>query len=141
MSEDICVYGAIDVNPAITESETEAKAADGEYRKVSWGDDGRVGDGYFVRVGEHGMLGIAMTPELDGEGGLRHRGTVVQADPLAEMHRATAIEAELRTIAADFGTAPDGSRRRFEQAVYIRGSDGVYKVFVRDGAIILANTT
>ncbi|MCH7229894.1 hypothetical protein L0U85_03330 [Glycomyces sp. L485] len=136
MSEDIYVYEAIDVEPAITEAEVEAKIADGEYRKVTWADDGRIGDGYFVKVGENGMIGIAMIPDLDANGRPCHRGIAVQADPLAEEHRDTEIEAELRNIVTDFGTAPDGTARRFEQTLYVQRPDGEYKVFVRDGAVV-----
>lgn len=139
MSEDIYVYEAITVEPAITEAEAEAKIADGEYRKLTWEDDGRIGDGYFVKVGEHGMIGIAMIPDLDANGRPCHRGIAVQADPLAEEHRDTAIEAELRKIVADFGTAPDGTSRHFERAVYVQRPKGEYKVFVRDGAVVREN--
>lgn len=129
MSEDIYVYEAIDVEPAITEAEVEAKIASGKYRKVTW-EDGRVGDGYFVKVGEDGMIGLAMNPEIGEDGALRHRGIAVQANPLEENHRDDTIEAELRKIVEDFGTAPDGVVRLFEGAVYIQKDDAEFKVYV-----------
>lgn len=136
MSEDIYVYEAIDVEPLITEAEVESKIAGGEYQKVTWEDDGRMGDGYFVKVGERGMIGIAMIPELDEDGRLSHQGVAIQANPLDEDHRDTTIAAELRKIVDDFGTAPDGAPRRFERAIYVEKADEEYTVSVRDGEVI-----
>lgn len=82
------------------------------------------------------MIGIAMIPELDAGGRLRHRGVSIQANPLDEDHRDTTINAELRKIVDDFGTAPDGTPRRFERGIYVEKADEEYKVFVHDGEVI-----
>ncbi|MCD0443962.1 hypothetical protein LO763_10035 [Glycomyces sp. A-F 0318] len=136
MSEDVYVYEAISVNPPITEAEVGAGIASGDYQKVAWEDDGRTGDGYFVKVGVRGMIGVAMVPELDENGTLRHRGVAIEANPLDADHRDSTIEAELRRIVADFGAAPDGTLRIFERAIYIEKSGVEDKVFVREGEVI-----
>lgn len=43
------IYGAIDGEPAVTESEVGVKVVIGEYHKVSWEDVGRPVDGHSVR--------------------------------------------------------------------------------------------
>lgn len=136
MSEDIYVFEAIDVEPAITETEVQARITTGEYQEITWEDDGRIGDGYFVKVGEHGIIGIAMIPDTDENGKLRHRGVGVQANPLDEYHQDSTIEADLHKIVDDFGTAPDGTIRRFERAIHIEKGNSEHKIFVRDGQII-----
>ncbi|SDE55443.1 hypothetical protein [Glycomyces harbinensis] len=136
MSEDIYVFEAILLKPAITEAEIEVRIRAGEYQKVTWEDDGRIGDGYFVKVGEHGMIGIAMSPVLDENGKHRHRGIAVEANPLEEDHRDSTIEVELRKIVDDFGSTPDGTPRRFERAVYIEKGDVEFKVFVSGSEIV-----
>ena len=138
MSEDIYVYESIDIEPAVTEAEVESKIAAGEYQKVTWEEDGRIGDGYFVKVGAQGMIGIAMIPEVDENGDLLHRGAAVQANPLDVDHRDTTIEAELRKIVNDFGTAPDGTARRFERAIFIQKGDIEDKVSVEGGQVVRA---
>jgi hypothetical protein len=136
MSDETYVYEAIRVKPAITEPEVTARIEAGEYQKVTWEDDGRTGDGYFVKVGDHGIIGIAMAPELDENGKPLHRGIAVEANPLEEDHRDSTIEADLRKIVDDFGTTPDGDPRCFERAVYIEKADLEFKVFVRGSEIV-----
>jgi hypothetical protein len=136
VSEDIYVFEAIDVKPAVTETEVEAKIAVGKYQKVVWEDDGRIGDGYFVKVGESGVIGLAMTPNLGEDGVLRHRGICIQSNPLDEAHRDSTIEDELREILADFGIAPDGTVRTFGGAIYIQKDDVEYKVSVEEGLVV-----
>ncbi|GAA1683298.1 hypothetical protein GCM10009830_33150 [Glycomyces endophyticus] len=140
MNEEIYVYEAIDAEPAITEAEVKTRIASGEYRKVTWEDDGRIGDGYFVQVGERGMLGIAMIPVLDNQGNLRHQGVAIQANPLDEDHRDATIEAELGKIIDDFGTAPDGIIRLFTGAIHIESGEGEDKLFVDGGKAVRART-
>lgn len=136
MSPDIYVFEAISVEPAVSESELQARIEAGEYQVVTWEDDGRIGDGYFVRVGKDGMIGLAMSPELGEDGMVRHRGVAVQANPLDENHRDATIEAELRKIVDDFGTAPDGTVRHFKKAIYVEKDDTEYKVFVEGVAVV-----
>ncbi|WP_205326729.1 hypothetical protein [Glycomyces sp. YM15] len=136
MSEDIYVFEAIDVDPPVSEAEVKAQIAVGKYQKVTWEDDGRIGDGYFVKVGESGEIGLAMTPKLGEDGVLRHRGICVQGNPLDEAKRDSTIEAELREILADFGTAPDGTPRSFGSAIYIQKDDVEYKVSVEEGRVV-----
>jgi hypothetical protein len=136
MSENIHVFEAISIAPAVTESEVEAKIAAGKYQRVTWEDDGRTGDGYFAKVGEDGMIGLAMVPEVDEDGLLRYRGVSVEVNPLDEDHRDATIEAELREILADFGTAPDGTPRSFGSAIYIQKDDVEHRVSVEEGHVV-----
>jgi hypothetical protein len=136
VSEDIYVFEAIDIKPAVTEAEVDAKIAVGKYQKVTWENDGRIGDGYFVKVGESGMIGLAMTPKVDEDGVLRHWGICIQGNPLDENHQDSTIEADLREIVADFGIAPDGSPRSFGSAIYIQKDDLEFKVSVEEGRVV-----
>jgi hypothetical protein len=136
VSEDVYVFEAINIEPAVTEAEVEAKIAVGKYQKVTWEDDSRIGDGYFVKVGENGMIGLAMAPQVDEEGVLRYRGISVEANPLDEGHRDSTLEAELRQIVADFGVAPDGTPRTFRGAIYIQKGDSESKISVEEGRVV-----
>ncbi|NUQ87037.1 MAG: hypothetical protein HOQ43_01030 [Glycomyces artemisiae] len=136
MSEDIYVFEAIDIDPPVTEAEVEAKIAVGAYEKVTWEDTGRIGDGYFAKVGESGVIGLAMSPEVDEGGALSHRGICVQVNPVDEGYGDSTIENELREIIVDIGTAPDGTSRSFERAIYIQKSEVESKVFVEDGRVV-----
>jgi hypothetical protein len=137
VSEDIYVFEAIDIEPPVTEAEVEAMVAAGKYQKVTWEDKGRIGDGYFAKVGADGVIGLAMSPKSDEDGTVSHRGTCVQVNPVDEDYGDATIESELREIVADFGTAPDGTPRSFEQAIYIqKGDTEYYKVFVEEGRVI-----
>lgn len=128
---DIYVFEAIDVIPPISEEELETALDAGRYAKVTW-EDPRIGDGYFAQVAK-GTIGLAMFPRLDDAQGLIHEGVTIEANPVAEDHHDSGLEEELQQILEDFGTAPDGSARRFDRGIYIENGEEVYKMVITDG--------
>lgn len=138
MSGEVYVYEAISIEPPIEESEAAVKVAAGAYTKVVW-DDPRIGEGYFLRVGATGLIGICFVPVAAEDGSAAELGVAVQADPLAEEHRDATIESELQAVLSDFGTAPGGVKRLFDGALYIERPDGEEKIVVRGGEPVRLN--
>jgi hypothetical protein len=138
MSGEVHVYEAIDIVPPVEVHEILERLESGDYTKITW-DDPRMGDGYFVLVGAHGTIGIAVTPDVADNGTVADRGTVIQANPLSENHVDEKLESELRKIITDFGISPNGMRRAFDRALHIEKPDGDQMISVRDGAPFRSN--
>jgi hypothetical protein len=138
MGEDIHVYEAVEIVPPVGEAEIVAALRTGEYTKVTW-DDPRMGDGYFVRVGSSGLLGIGVIPVVGEDGSVTDCGVVVQANPMAKEHHDELMEQELRKIISDFGTAPSNVKRMFDRALYVEKPDGDEMIVVRDGEPVRMN--
>jgi hypothetical protein len=135
MNDDTYIYEAIDIVPPVTEAEIQARLATGDYQKVTWEDQRRIGDGYFARVGEGGMIGLAMYPVADADE-THYEGIAIQVNPLEDKHQDATIEAELRKMVEDFGSSPDGSPRQFGRFLCVEKNDREYRVFVRDGEVV-----
>lgn len=131
MSSEVFIYEAIDIEPPVSEAELAPKLDSGEYRKVTW-DDPRMGEGYFVRVSDHGSIGIAVVPAYLDSGELVNQGLAIQANPVAEDHFDMTVDADIRKIVADFGIAPSGIRRVFNNALHIEKDGGQEMIVVRD---------
>jgi predicted RNA-binding protein with TRAM domain len=143
MTDDVYIYGAITVDPPITERELAPKIAAGEYRAVTWEDDGRMGDGYFVTTAPHlgdGLIGIGFTEVPDGNGAPVHVGRYLGVDPTrADHHRD--VEDAITTIVTDFATAPDGQPRTFSGALCIETGDQDQHVAIIPGSTVHVTIT
>jgi hypothetical protein len=123
------VYDAISIEPPIAEGEIVSDA----YNKVTW-DDPRMGDGYFLRVASHSIIGIGFIPTETADGTISDLGVVIQVDPLSDFHHDDSLEEDIRQIVNDFGIAPSGVKRLFDGALYIEKDDIEEKIVVLDGS-------